>query len=114
MQRQALEQTAKQREMPEPPLNVPYFTAYDYFSIDLACVSDTHKAVKAHDGVVSVVERTVLEKRLLSNISIKDKEVRGLIDTAEIHRIIKEQAQSKANRISYSPKAREEQLVAQI
>jgi len=114
IQRNEYEKANHRDNAPKMPTNVPYFANYDYGSLDMSHISDTHRTVKTDDGSIRVIERMATEKKLLSHIRIKDSEVKGLIDTTGLQRIIEEQKQSKTIGITYMSKNREERLVAQI
>lgn len=93
---------------------VPFFAAYEYGKTNLAEINDNVRTVRDEDGGFRVVQRTPTEKKVLADIRVKDSEVRGLIDTTHLHRIIAEQSTRRKQRKPYLTATREQELVAQI
>lgn len=97
-----------------PKKRVPYFEEYEYGKTALADIDDEYKTVRSEDGGYRTVERTAAEKKVLADVRIKDSQVRGLIDTTQLHKIIAEQnTQRRVNR-PYLSKTQEQRLVARI
>ena len=93
---------------------VPYFTQYEYGETELSEIDDNYRTVRDDNGVQRTIERTSTEKKVLADIRIKDNEVRGFIDTTELHKIIAEQGERKRKNKPYFSKTKEQRLVAQI
>lgn len=92
---------------------VPFVAEYVYGKIDLSGIDDDYKTI-LHNGEYQTVERTDAEKKVISDIRIKDSEVRGLIDTSQLHKIIAEQEHRKREGKPFLSATREQKLVAQI
>ena len=94
--------------------NIPFFENYEYGSFDLLKVNDDYKAVEIDDSDLRIVERPAAEKKILAFVRTKDNEVRGLIDTTELYKIIAEQKDLKKQKKPYLTRTQEHRLVAQI
>lgn len=92
---------------------IPFFEEYEYGKTNLDEIDDNYKTVY-ENGEYQTKERTATEKKVLSDIRVKDSEVRGLIDTAQLHRIIAEQGEQRKQKKPYLSKTQEQRLVAQI
>ena len=90
--------------------NPPYFDEYIYGETVLADIDDDVRTVEDTDGRRYVVERSETEKAVISDVRVKDSELR-LIDTSKIERIIKEQGDGKRKALL---KKRDEIIVEQI
>lgn len=102
------------RSFVSPKKSIPYFEEYEYGKTNLSDIDDGYKTVRSGDGGFRTAERTAFEKKVLADVRIKDSQVRGLIDTTRLHKIIAEQnTQRRANR-PYLTKTQEHRLVAQI
>jgi len=99
-----------------PERHVKYFETYDYASIDLNDIDNDYRSVKNRDehGVFTIVQRSDIEKSVINDIRKCDLEVKGLIDTNGIRRIIAEQEQARKKKKPYFIEKREEELIAQI
>ncbi|BAL01885.1 endonuclease relaxase, MobA/VirD2 family protein (plasmid) [Oscillibacter valericigenes Sjm18-20] len=92
---------------------IPLFESYAYGKTDLSQIDDSFKTVRAGGDVYDTVPRTEAEKKLLADVRIKDNQVRGLINTERLHKIIQQQEKHPSRKYSISPRV-EERLVAQI
>lgn len=97
----------------EKPKGIPFIAKYEYGKTDLSQIDDYYKTI-FHDGGYTTVERTDAEKKVISDIRIKDREVRGLIDVSHLHKIIAEQNARKREGKAPLSETREQKLVAQI
>lgn len=93
---------------------VPYFSEYEYGKTELSEIDDNYKTVRDDNGEQRTVKRTSSEKKVLADIRIKDSEVRGLIDTSQLHKIIAEQGEHRRSNKPYLSKTKEQRIVAQI
>lgn len=92
---------------------IPFFAEYEYGKTNLDDIDDNYKTIY-ENGEYQTKERTATEKKVLSDIRVKDSEVRGLIDTTQLHRIIAEQGEQRKQKKPYLSKTQEQRLVAQI
>lgn len=97
-----------------PVKDIPFLSDYEYGKTDLSQIDDNYKTVLDENGNYETVERTEVEKKVIADIRIKDSEVRGLIDTTELYKIISEQTKSKPQKKTYITKKQEEKLIVQI
>lgn len=108
-------------EQPSPTVNhgdnakesVPYFPEYEYGKTTLSDIDNDFKTVY-ENGEYQTMERTGIEKKVISDIRVKDSEVRGLIDTTQLHKIVLEQGTQRKLKKPYLTKSKEHRLVAQI
>lgn len=98
----------------EPEQNIPFFAQYEYGVTELSNIDDNYKTVQRADGRDETIERSEVERKVLSDIRVKDSEVCGLIDTAQLHEIIAEQGEQDRQNQPAASKTREERLVSQI
>lgn len=94
--------------------SIPYFAHYEYGVTELAEIDDHYKTIRSEDGSFRTEERTEAEKKVLSDVRMKDKQVRGLIDTTYLDKIIAEQKEQRRQRKPYLSNTREQRLVAEI
>jgi len=97
----------------KPNKSIPYISYYEYGKTNLNDIDDNYKTV-LENGEYQTVERTFTEKKILSDIRIKDSEVSGLIDTTQLHRIIAEQNTQRSQKKPYLSATQEQRLVLQI
>lgn len=93
--------------------DIPYFTCYEYGETDIDTIDDEYKTIKK-DGQYQVVNRTEFEKKAIADIRIKDEQIKGLIDTTTINKIVAEQRECRKAKRPYITKTEEQKLVAQI
>ena len=107
-----LEEPTHGEYIPSP--NVPYFEEYEYGKTDINKIDNEYKTVRNQNGDFTTIQRTATEKKVISDIRIKDNQVRGLIDTTKLHKIIAEQNTQKRYKRPYISTTQEHKLVAQI
>lgn len=110
---QAAERAAR-READKKKRHVYYFEDYVYGETDTSKIDEEYRAVKNEDGTCRAVKRGEPEKALVRDVKAKDLEVRGLIDTTELERIIREQKDRPKGKDGRLPAKREEILIRQI
>lgn len=91
---------------------VKYFSEYKYGITNIEEIDDNYKTV-LENGEYKTQKRTSTERKVLADIRIKDKEVRGLIDTTVLHKLIEQQEKQMIKK-SNMQKKREQVLVEQI
>ena len=113
--RENLEKYFSEREVnnvrPHREDNLQYYPEYDYGKIDVSKINEEYKVVN-FDGQREIRERTPLERKVIKDVKAKDVEVKGLIDTTTLERLIEEQR----NGISTATQSRryQHELVEQI
>lgn len=96
-----------------PQKVIPYFDEYEYGKTNLNEIDDNYKTVY-ENGEYQTKERTATEKKVLSDIRVKDSELRGLIDTSHLEKIIAEQKKQRKKKKPYLSDTQEQRLVAEI
>ena len=113
--RENLEKYFSEREVnnvrPHGEDGLVFYPEYDYGKIDVSKINEEYKVVNV-DGQREIRERTPLERKVIKDVKAKDVEVKGLIDTTTLERLIEEQR----NGISASTQSRRHQheLIEQI
>lgn len=97
-----------------PPIPIPYFEEYEYGKTKLSDIHDDFRTVREQDGSFHTVARTETEKKVLRDVRVKDSQVRGLIDTSQLDRLIAEQNNQRRQKKPYLTKTQEQRLVAEI
>jgi len=93
---------------------VPFIAGYEYGITKLSDINNHYKTIRSDSGKYCTVERTTTEKKLIADIRVKDSEVRGLIDTSHLDKLIAEQRGRRRQKKSYLSGTQEQRLVAQI
>ena len=96
-----------------PPF-IPYFDEYEYGKTDLLAIDDTYRSVRREDGGFDIVERSEQERKVLSDIRETDREIKGLIDTTELHRMVAEVEAQRKKKKPYLTKTEEQRLLVQL
>ncbi|MCL2321808.1 MAG: relaxase/mobilization nuclease domain-containing protein [Oscillospiraceae bacterium] len=95
-------------------LEKDYIEEYRYENLDVSKIDEEKRVAKDTDGSFYYEPRSSIEKIILLDIKKTDIEVRGLIDTSGLKRIIEEQNRAKKERKKGSLSKREEELIRQI
>jgi len=98
----------------KPQKTVPYIAEYEYGKTALADIDNDFKTILDNSGKHHTIKRTEAERKVIADIRVKDSEVRGIVDTEQIQRIIREQGERKRQRKTYLSKTQEQRLVSQI
>jgi len=93
--------------------SVEFFENYEYGKTDINKIDDNYKAVILDDKI-SIESRTEAEKKVISDIRLKDKDIKGLIDTSQIEKLVNDLTTKKSSRRTSKDEIRAQQLVAQI
>lgn len=102
------------RREDEPKKTISYISGYEYGKTKLGDIDDNYRSVRDENGEFRTVRRTATEQKILSDIRAKDSQVRGLIDTTQLDKIITEQNNQRRQRKPYLTKTEEQRLVAEI
>lgn len=97
-----------------PKKSVSFIPEYIYGETELTDIDNDYKTVLEESGKYCTIKRTETEKKVIADIRVKDNEVRGLIDTTQLHKIIAEQGECRRLKKPYLSKTKEQRLVAQI
>lgn len=97
----------------EEEKDVVYFDNYEYGETPLEQISLNYKKV-LDNGEYKTVERTETEKRVIADIHETDREIKGLIDTSHLHKLIAEQKKNARSNQPHISKTKGQELVNQI
>lgn len=92
--------------------DIPVFEQYEYGETDIDTINEEWRKERKPDGTVDLIPRTPQERKVIRSIRDDDLEVRGLIDTNSLRRLIAEQRRGAGKRVP--PKRREQILVERI
>lgn len=108
------EEAESNQQVCEDPDRIPYFERYEYGVTDISQIDIDWRKKKDVSGREYIVPRTATEKKVITDIRRNDIEVRGLIDTASLRRLIVSQNQRRKERKPYLTYTQEQRLVARI
>lgn len=92
--------------------SVPNYGEYRLGETNVQGISEDYRAFITDEGWKTVVQRNELERSILREVKESDRQLGGLYDTAQLHRLIDEQ--KEARRAGKPAQSQEEVLVRQI
>lgn len=103
-----------EQKAPVRRADIPYFSEYEYGVTDISQIDDNWRKTRNEFGVDVVVPRKENEKKVIADVREADREVRGLIDTTALRKVIAEQGRQRRERKPYLTHTQEQRLVARI
>lgn len=92
--------------------SVPHFPEYTYGRIDVQFINEDFRADRSERGYNIISRRSEPEKSIIRDVKKSDRELTGIYDTTQLHRLIEQQRE--ARRRGRPAQSREEVLVRQI
>lgn len=97
---------------------IPYCTSYEYGKVDVQNLNEDWRKHINDDGEILFAKRTESERIIIRDTKEKDKELKGLIDTSSLEKLIeqqkKEKMRSAGGRAEVYAERREQILIRQI
>jgi len=104
----------EQEDASQAALAVKHIGDYEYGETNLDDIDDCFRTSRNANGSYTLIQRSDIEKSVIADIRKNDAEVRVLIDTSGIQKIIREQEHKKKQGIPTNASKREEILIEQI